>query len=150
MLPRRAGGGMPNIRWLLALVTSLHRFLYRASNGRIGARSGNVDVLLLETVGRKTGRRRSTPLLYVRDGPNWVVVASNAGDDRHPAWWLNLQSRPEARIQVRDQHHAIRARRATGDEGEHLWPQLIAAYQWYDAYRERTRREIPIVVLEPA
>lgn len=141
---------MPNIRWLLALVTAVHRTLYRVTNGRIGARTGKVDVLLLETVGRRTGRRRSTPLLYVRDGANWVVVASNAGDDREPAWWLNLKTRPDARIQVRDQHHAIRARRATGDEGERLWPRLVAAYQGYDAYRERTRREIPIVVLEPA
>lgn len=141
---------MPNIRWLLALITSIHRFLYRISNGRIGARTGNVDVLLLETVGRKTGRVRSAPLLYVRDGANWVVVASNAGDDRHPAWWLNLQSRPEARIQVGDRHQPIRARRATGEEGERLWPQLVATYKSYDDYRERTRREIPIVVLEPA
>jgi deazaflavin-dependent oxidoreductase (nitroreductase family) len=141
---------MPNVRWLLALITSVHRFLYRISNGRIGARTGKVDVLLLETVGRKTGRLRSTPLLYVRDGANWVVVASNAGDDRHPAWWLNLQSRPEARIQVRDERHAIHARRATGDEGERLWPRLVTAYKSYDAYRDRTRREIPIVVLEPA
>ena len=141
---------MPNIRWLLALITAIHRTLYRATNGRIGARTGGVDVLLLETVGRRTGRRRRTPLLYLRDGANWVVVASNAGDDREPAWWLNLQTRPDARIQVREQRHTIRARRATGDEGERLWPRLVAAYKGYDAYRERTRREIPIVVLEPA
>jgi deazaflavin-dependent oxidoreductase (nitroreductase family) len=141
---------MPNIRWLLALITVVHRFLYRISNGRIGARTGGMDVLLLETVGRKTGQLRSTPLLYVRDGANWVVVASNAGDDRHPAWWLNLQSRPDARIQVGDQRHPIRARRSSGEEDERLWPRLVAAYRWYDAYRERTQRDIPIVVLEPA
>jgi deazaflavin-dependent oxidoreductase (nitroreductase family) len=141
---------VPNIRWLLALITTVHRFLYRISSGRIGARTGGVDVLLLETVGRRTGRRRSTPLLYVRDGANWVVVASNAGDDRNPAWWLNLQSRPDAHIQVGDQRHEVHARRASGEEDERLWPRLVAAYRGYDAYRQRTRRDIPIVVLEPA
>lgn len=141
---------MPNIRWLLALITTVHRFLYRISNGRIGARTGGVDVLLLETVGRRTGRRRSTPLLYVRDGANWVVVASNAGDDRHPAWWLNLRSRPDAQIQVGEQRHKVRARRASGEEDERLWSHLVTAYRGYAAYRQRTRRDIPIVVLEPA
>lgn len=141
---------MPNIRWLLALITHVHRFLYRATGGRIGARLANVDVLLLETVGRKTGQVRTTPLLYVRDGQRWVVVASNAGDARQPAWWLNLQSRPEARIQVRDEHHPVRARSATAEESEQLWPKLVAAYKYYDDYKERTSREIPIVVLEPA
>jgi deazaflavin-dependent oxidoreductase (nitroreductase family) len=141
---------MPNIRWLLALITHVHRFLYRASGGRIGASTRTADMLLLETVGRKTGQVRTTPLLYVRDGQRWVVVASNAGDERQPAWWLNLQSRPEARIQVRDQHHQVRARNATAEEREHLWAKLVAAYKSYDSYQRRTSREIPIVVLEPA
>jgi len=140
---------MPNVRWLLALVTAAHRFLYRVSNGRIGARAGGADMLLLETLGRRSGRARTIPLLYVRDGPRFAVVASNAGDDRPPAWWLNLQSRPEASIQVGSEHHAVRARRATPEEGERLWPRLLEAYRAYEEYRQRTRREIPIVVLEP-
>lgn len=140
---------MPNIRWLLALVTAVHRFLYRVSNGRIGARAGGVDVLLLETVGRRSGKPRSIPLLYVRDDPNWIVVASNAGDDRAPAWWLNLKSRPEAGIQVGSERHPVRARRATAEEEARLWPRLVQAYQAYEQYRKRTARPIPIVVLEP-
>jgi deazaflavin-dependent oxidoreductase (nitroreductase family) len=140
---------MPNIRWLLALITVVHRFLYRVSKGRIGARTGGVDVLLLKTLGRKTGRIRITPLLYVRDGSSWVVIASNAGDDRHPAWWLNLRSRPEVEIQVRDARHSVRARRATPEETERVWPRLVAAYKYYDDYKRRTSREIPVVVLEP-
>jgi deazaflavin-dependent oxidoreductase (nitroreductase family) len=140
---------MPNIRWLLALITNVHRFLYRISNGRLGARTGNVDVLLLETVGRRSGKTRITPLLYVADGANWIVVASNAGDDRHPSWWLNLESRPDAQIQVRDAHYKVRARRATPEEGERLWPRLVSAYKHYDDYRKGTARSIPIVILEP-
>lgn len=140
---------MPNIRWLLALITKLHRFLYRISNGRIGARMGNMDALLLETVGRRSGKPRVAPLLYVPDGSNWIVTASNAGDDRHPAWWLNLQSRPDAQIQVGEAQYKVRARCATSDEAERLWPRLQAAYPYYDDYRERTARDIPIVILEP-
>ena len=145
---------MPNIRWLLALITAVHRFLYRATGGRIGGTTGKASMLLLTAIGRKSGRRRTTPLLYVeRDadepGAGWVVVASNAGDDRNPAWWLNLQSQPEAEVQVREEHHKVRARRATPEEEAQLWPKLDAAYGYYPDYRRRTRREIPIVLLEP-
>ncbi len=147
---------MPNIRWLLALVTALHRFVYRASGGRLGSKLGGAPMLLLTNVGRKTGKQRVTPLLYVEDHDQephrtrWVVIASNAGDDRHPAWWLNLQSRPDTTIQVGTAHHDVRARRATPEEVERIWPKLVASYGYYDAYRERTARDIPVVILEPA
>ena len=140
---------MPNIRWLLALITSLHRFVYRTSGGRIGASLGGSRMLLLKHVGRKTGRERITPLLYVQDGDRFVVVASNAGDDRHPAWWLNVRSRPEVEIQVGSATHSVRAREADADERNELWPLLDASYAYYAEYRERTSREIPIVILEP-
>lgn len=141
---------MPNVRWLLALVTRLHLALYRASGGRLGHRFGRTRMLLLETVGRRSGRRRVTPLLYVRDGEAFAVVASNAGDDRDPAWWLNLRARPEAGVQAGRERCRVVARRATSEEEARVWPRLVAAYPWYPAYRERTRREIPVVLLEPA
>jgi deazaflavin-dependent oxidoreductase (nitroreductase family) len=140
---------VPNIRWLLALVTAVHRFLFRATGGRIGAQIGKVDVLLLTTTGRKSGKRRVTPLLFVEDEGRWVVVASNAGDDRHPSWWLNLQANPDSEVQVRDQHHKTRARRARPEEAEALWPRLDRAYPPYADYRRRTSREIPVVILDP-
>ncbi len=140
---------MPNIRWLLALITTLHRFVYRVSGGRLGSNLAGNPMLLLTNVGRKTGQRRVTPLLYVEDGSRWVIVASNAGDDRHPAWWLNLQSRPDTTIQIGTRHHEVHARRATPEEVEAIWPKLLAAYRDYDAYRERTARDIPVVFLEP-
>jgi len=139
---------LPNVRWLLALVTAVHRAIYRLTGGRLGGRLSGRPMLLLETVGRRSGLRRVLPLLYVDDARGYVVVGSNAGDDRDPAWWLNLRARPEAVVQVGRERHAVRARRATPAEEATLWPRLVAAYAPYAQYREGTRREIPIVVLE--
>lgn len=140
---------MPNIRWLLALITAVHRFLFRLTSGRIGGRLAGNEMLLLETVGRKSGRRREVPLLTVPDGKSWVVVASNAGDDRPPAWWLNLQAHPEAEIQVAGGRLPVRARQAHGEEREQLWARVVQAHAGYADYETRTRRPIPVVVLEP-
>jgi deazaflavin-dependent oxidoreductase (nitroreductase family) len=141
---------VPNIRWLLALITAIHRFLYRVSGGRIGHHLGSRKALLLETVGRKSGKERVLPLLYVEDEIGLVVVASNAGDDRAPAWWLNLKARPEAWVQVGTRRYAVRAREAVDGERAQLWTKLVAAYAPYEEYERRTSRPIPIVVLEPA
>lgn len=139
---------MPNIRWLLALVTRLQRFLYLKTDGRVGGSMFGTKILLLTNVGRRTGHRRITPLLYVEDGEHFVVVASNAGDDRHPAWWLNLEANPRSRVQVGGDHHDVLAREASGEERARLWPLLDAAYPPYARYRERTERPIPVVILE--
>lgn len=141
---------MPNIRWLLALITSVHRFLYRASGGRIGARSLGYRFLLLGCVGRKSGRELVVPLLYVPDGERFVVVASNAGDPRPPHWWLNLQAKPDAWIQVGRSRLAVRASEASREEAERLWPGVLEAYAQYASYRERAGRPIPLVLLERA
>jgi len=141
---------MPNIRWLLALVTRLQRFLYLKTDGAIGASLGGMRILLLTSVGRRTGHQRIAPLLFVEDGDRFVVVASNAGDDRDPAWWLNLEANANARVQVRGEHYDVLARRADTEEEERLWPRLIEAYAPYRDYRRRTGREIPIVLLERA
>ena len=139
---------MPNIRWLLSLITTVHRFLYRASGGRIGHHLGSRKTLLLETVGRKSGKQRVLPLLYVDDEAGLIVVASNAGDDRPPAWWLNLKARPEASVQVGAERYAVRAREAVEPERSLLWKKLVASYAPYEEYERRTSRTIPIVVLE--
>ena len=139
---------MPNIRWLLALITAVHRFLFRASNGRLGGRLMGNEMLLLETVGRKSGRAREVPLLTVPDGDAWVVVASNAGDDRPPAWWLNLEARPDAKIRLAGRQLAVRAREAGPEERPRLWARVLAANPSYSAYETRTSRPIPVVVLE--
>ena len=141
---------MPNIRWLLALITMVHRTLYRVSGGRLGAKAGRANMLLLETIGRRSGRKRVIPLLYVDDGDRFAIVASNAGDDRPPAWLLNLRKHPAAEIQVGTRRIAVISHEASAAESEQLWPKLLSSYKYYSDYRTRTQRDIPIVVLEPA
>lgn len=141
---------MPNVRWLLALITSLHRSLYLATRGWIGQRSFGYRFLLLGCFGRKSGREYVIPLLYVEDAGRYVVVGSNAGDARDPAWWTNLRVRPQGWVQVGSARRAVRAREATGEEAEKLWPQLIEAYRQFEGYRARAGRPIPVVLLEPA
>ena len=140
---------MPNIRWLIALITALHRFVYRMSGGWIDGRLPGQRFLLLTTRGRRTGLERTQPLLYVRDGDDFVVVGSNGGDDRPPAWWLNLQAWPAARVQAGRERRAVQARQARGAELDALWARLESSYSYYADYRRRTAREIPVVVLEP-
>jgi deazaflavin-dependent oxidoreductase (nitroreductase family) len=140
---------VPNIRWLLSLITTVHRFVYLASGGRLGHRMLWMRTLLLTHRGRKTGRTRVTPLLYIEDQGRWVVVASNAGDDRDPAWWRNLRAHPEAEVQLGRERLAVRARQASPAEAERLWPLLTASYRYYPEYRARASREIPVVLLEP-
>jgi len=137
-------------RTLLAFITVVHRFVYVASRGILGGRVLWIRMLLLINTGRKTGRERKTPLLYVEDGDRWVVVASNAGGDRHPAWWYNLSSSPHAQIHVGSEKIDVTWRQATADECETLWPKLTQSYRFYPKYRENLRREIPVVILERA
>jgi deazaflavin-dependent oxidoreductase (nitroreductase family) len=140
---------MPNIRWLLALITRLQRWLYLRTNGAIGASISGMTILLLYNRGRRSGREHIIPLLYIEDGGRYVIIASNAGDRRHPAWWLNLQANPRARIQIRRERLEVIARPAQGDERKRLWERLRASYAYYDDYARRAGREIPVVVLEP-
>jgi deazaflavin-dependent oxidoreductase (nitroreductase family) len=135
----------------LKLVSSLHVALFRASGGRIGGRlRGNLPVLLLTTTGRKSGKQRTTPLLYVRDGEQYVIVASVGGAPKHPSWYLNLQNNPAAAIQIGARRIAVGARTATPDERTRLWSLATAMYPGYDAYQAKTSREIPVVVLTPS
>ncbi|HXU39496.1 MAG TPA: nitroreductase family deazaflavin-dependent oxidoreductase [Blastocatellia bacterium] len=130
-------------------LTSLHTFVYANTNGAIGGRMMNSPVLLLTTRGRKTNKLRTVPLLYLADGNDVVLVASNGGATRHPTWWLNLQANPDARIQVRETKQRVRAERASAEEKRRLWPSLVAMYPGYEKYQEITNRDIPVVILHP-
>ena len=141
---------MLKIRWLLAFITVVHRFVYVSSGGLFGARIFRIRILLLQHVGRRTGRTRVTPLLYIEDGDRWVVTASNAGYDRHPSWWYNVQNSRDVKIQVGRHRIEVQWRQASPEECERLWPALAAAYPYYSEYRECTPREIPILILERA
>jgi deazaflavin-dependent oxidoreductase (nitroreductase family) len=130
-------------------MSSTHNALYRASGGRIGGRMQGMPVLLLNTTGRRSGKSRTTPLLYIRDDATFVVVGSNGGSSYVPAWWLNLRSSPEAEIEVGREHIRITARKASPDERARLWPEFTSRYAGYAKYATRTEREIPVVILVP-
>jgi deazaflavin-dependent oxidoreductase (nitroreductase family) len=105
-------------------------------------------MLLLDHVGAKSGQKRTTPLVYVRDGENLVLVASKGGNPKNPAWFHNLRANPETTVQVGSERRAVRARVAERDERERLWPKAVDTYSGYRGYQERTEREIPLVILE--
>ncbi len=128
----------------------LHTLVYKATGGRIGHTApGMPTILLLDHVGAKSGTKRTSPLLYVRDGENVVIVASKGGFPKHPAWYHNLMANPDTTVQIGSEHRAVHARVATPEERERLWPKAIAAYPGYKDYIARTDREIPLVILEP-
>jgi F420H(2)-dependent quinone reductase len=107
-----------------------------------------MPVLVLTTVGRRSGKRRSTPVGFLRYGDGYAVIASNAGSDRVPAWWLNLQADPEAEVLAGRKRHAVRARRATAAEDEFVWAEFARLNPGFDEYRSLTDRPIPVVILE--
>ncbi len=107
-------------------------------------------MLLLDHVGAKSGTKRTSPLLYVRDGDDLVIVASKGGHPKHPAWYHNLMANPETTVQVGSHRVEVHARVATPEERERLWPLAVAGYSGYEDYQVRSKgREIPLVILEP-
>jgi deazaflavin-dependent oxidoreductase (nitroreductase family) len=130
-------------------VSGFHTAVYRASGGRIAGEAGNLPVLLLTTTGRKTGKRRTAPLLFVRDGDDLVVAASNGGMDWFPAWWLNLQQHAAAVVEIGRERRDVIARKADPARRARLWPEFTGPYPGYLEYESRTAREIPLVILRP-
>lgn len=127
-----------------------HTALYRASGGHLGHRvPGLPPFLLLDHVGARSGTRRTSPLVYVRDGEDIVIVASKGGHPRHPAWYHNLRADPETTVRIGTEVRPVRARVARADERDRLWGKAVKTYGGYRGYQERTDREIPLVVLEP-
>lgn len=135
---------------LVNLIPRANVIVYRLSRGRLGARQQDLQVLILHTVGRRSGKRRQTPLLYLRDGDDYLIVASRGGSDAPPAWWLNLQSKPEATIEIKGSTRRVTARQATAEEKAAYWPRLTAGYSFYDDYQARTTRDIAVIVLTSA
>jgi deazaflavin-dependent oxidoreductase (nitroreductase family) len=130
----------------------LHTALYRASGGRLGHTIPGVPgkMLLLDHVGAKSGTKRTSPLLYVRDGDDVVVVASKGGFPKHPAWYHNLVANPDTTVQIGSHQLKVHARVAKADEHDRLWKLAVKAYRGYEDYAARSKgREIPLVILEP-
>jgi deazaflavin-dependent oxidoreductase (nitroreductase family) len=129
----------------------VHTFVYKATGGRIGhSGPGFPKMLLLDHVGAKSGTRRTSPLLYFSDGEDVVIVASKGGFPKNPAWYYNLLANPETTVQIKTERRPVRARVATAEERERLWPVALKQYRGYADYQARSKgREIPLVILEP-
>lgn len=143
-------------RRIIKTMASANVWLYRRTGGRvagtwrIGAgRKNPVPICLVEHRGRKTGKLRTTPLVYLVDGERVVVVASQAGRPEHPMWYLNILADPDVTVQIGHQRRLMRARVADPEERAELWPRLVDLYADYDSYQSWTDRVIPVVVLEP-
>jgi deazaflavin-dependent oxidoreductase (nitroreductase family) len=133
---------------LIEVFWKVHPALVRLSGGRIGGNVVGMPVLLLNTTGRKSGAKRSCALTYLPVGENFAVFASCLGEEKHPAWWLNLDARPDADVEIGGESIALRAREAEGDERQRLWAEVVTVNPDYAEYQQRTERRIPVVVLE--
>jgi deazaflavin-dependent oxidoreductase (nitroreductase family) len=135
---------------LLGRVTQGHTALYRLTGGRVGHRvPGAPPMLLLDHVGAKSGAKRTSPLVYVRDGEDLVLVASKGGYPKSPGWFYNLKANPDTEVQVGSEHLWVHARVADVEERKRLWPKALKVYGGYEDYQRRTEREIPLMILEP-
>jgi deazaflavin-dependent oxidoreductase (nitroreductase family) len=137
--------------FVLKTMNALHRGALKLSGGRLGWRASNMPVLELTTRGRKTGQPRTVMLTSpVQDGSTIVVVASRGGDDQHPAWFLNLRDHPEVDVVMHGKpKQRMQARVATAEERARLWPLVTADHKNYAGYQNKTKREIPLVLLDP-
>jgi deazaflavin-dependent oxidoreductase (nitroreductase family) len=122
----------------------------RETGGAEGHEWQGTKTLLLTTTGRKSGEPRTAPLIYAPDGDDYVVVASKGGSDTPPAWYVNLEANPEVEVQVMGDVFKAHARTANAEEKARLWRTMVAEWPDYDAYQEKTEREIPLVILERA
>lgn len=134
---------------LIKVATTVHRAVYRLSRGRVGGgKFGAMHVIMLTTTGAKSGKRRTAPLTVLPDDARWLAIASNGGQVRHPNWFVNLRANPAVTIGVRGKELRGTARAATPEERAVLWPRITAVAKNYAAYQKKTKREIPVVILE--
>ena len=136
--------------WFWERLTSVHGAVYNLSGGRVGGNAYGAPVVLVDSVGRKSGKRRTHPLICDEQGEDIVIVASKGGIEAHPAWYLNLMANPDTEINWRGERRRVRAREAEGEERERLWKRMVEVYPAYAHYQARTERRIPVLVLEPA
>jgi F420H(2)-dependent quinone reductase len=131
-------------------ITAVHKTALDWSGGRLGGTVAGNPVAILTTVGRKSGQARSTPLFAYADGEDFIVVASNGGTATAPAWFLNLQSDPDATLKVGADEHPVTAEVLSPSEKQQWWPRLTSEYSGYESYQAKTDRDIPVVRLRRA
>lgn len=127
----------------------LHILLYRLSKGKLGGAIGGNPILLLSTIGRRSGKRYVIPLMYMLDGANYVLIASAMGSAKHPSWYFNLQAHPHTTIQVGNTTIAVEAFEATGTERQQLWSRLLDIAPFLTRHEQKAQRTIPVLVLQP-
>lgn len=150
MLQRKGPASMESKDAFYKVGTGIHRALFNASKGRIFNKAFGMPIVELVTTGRRSGKERSTMLAVpITEGDRLVLVASFGGDDRHPAWYLNLQANPEVRVTTSGSTRTMIARIASKEERAELWPRITSVFEGYARYQERTERPIPVVILEP-
>lgn len=135
------------MKMFLSLMSGVHTALYRATKGKLGGSMRKVPILLLTTKGRKTGKVRTTPLMYGRDGNDLVVVASVGGAPQNPAWFHNLKGH-KAQVQIGQEQWKVKAREVEGEERERLWQLMVGLWPSYAEYQKKTSRRLPVLVLE--
>jgi F420H(2)-dependent quinone reductase len=139
-------------RWFIRIAWMIHRAIHRLSGGRRGLWPPTGDkygALRLTTIGRKSGKERQAILGYYEDGPNLVTMAMNGWGEPEPAWWLNLQTRPDTTVELKDGPRAVRGRAATGEERDRLWARWREIDEGLDGFASRRPTETAVVVLEP-
>jgi len=143
---------LPNLQKLMMRgASALNVWVYRRSAGKwLGRFPSGAPVCLVTTKGRKSGQRRTVPLLYLKDGEDLVIVASQGGAPEHPGWYRNLEAQPNAEVEIGRERFPVVARRVSEDEKARLWPRLVAIYPPYEKYQQRTARQIPVMRLSPA
>ncbi|WP_039797518.1 nitroreductase family deazaflavin-dependent oxidoreductase [Nocardia araoensis] len=146
----------PLVTTVIKYMSRAQARVYRRTGGRVGGRwrigagfHKPVPTLLLEHRGRRSGKLFTVPLLYLVDGADLVVVASQGGLPNHPQWYFNLLAHPATQVQIGAEHRRVRARVASPDEKNRLWPLLVALYADFDTYQSWTEREIPVLILQP-
>ncbi|NMN94143.1 nitroreductase family deazaflavin-dependent oxidoreductase [Antrihabitans stalactiti] len=146
----------PLIPKVMKYAGKAHVRVYRMTGGRVGGKwrigagwKKPVQTLLLDHVGRKSGRKFTTPLLYLRDGPDVVIVASQGGLPKNPQWYANRMATPDTSVQIKSERRAVTARTANAEERADLWPKLVDLYADFASYQSWTDREIPVVILGP-
>ena len=131
------------------LLIGFHTAIYRLTGGRVMGSFGRAPVLLLTTTGRKSGKKRTMPLLYLEEGGLYFVVGSSGGSPKHPAWYLNLTANPASALQIQDRTLSATAETVAGDEKKRLWNRFNEIYPDYETYQKKTERDIPVVKLTP-
>lgn len=135
---------------LIVAMSRLNTWIFRLSGGRFGARwMHGAPVLLLTTIGKKSGEARTTPLLYLEDGQRVLLVGSQGGMSKNPLWVGNIDAEPNVEIQIGSNTRKMRGRRGTDEEKARYWPALTRMYPDFADYQARTTRDIPVIVLEP-